>query len=332
MTSAANELVEIVDHDNRPQGGRTRKEMRDKGLPHRACYILVENQSGQLFVQKRTRDKDIYPGYWDLAAGGVVLAGESYELSAQRELREELGIEGELRFLFDHYYHADGNQVWGRVFLCRHDGPFVLQASEIEEGHFLFLAEVAELARREPVTPDGLEILEKFRAQRQRGQEATLFLHGLDSSGQGTKGQFFAQHFPHILRPDFIGSLEDRMAGLEQICAGINRFTLIGSSFGGLMASLFAARHPDRVTRLILLAPALNYGDYQPPRQALTIPTSLVIGKDDTVTPPDLVLPLARASFANLDIAVADDDHLLHIAFPALPWHRLLLWESCCQA
>lgn len=325
MTSSTEEMVGIVDQDNHPLGGRTRGRMRAEGLTHRATYVLVMNHEDQFFVQKRTTTKDIYPGYWDLAAGGVVLAGEGYEEAAARELREEMGIEAELTFLFDHYYQDKANKVWGRVFLCRHPGPFLLQESEIEYGRFMGVDEVRRLAQQEALTPDGIEILEKFLRYRHQGPRPLFFLHGLDSSGQGTKGRFFAQHFPHIVRPDFSGSLEERMARLTEFCGGITNLTLIGSSFGGLMASLLATQHPDRVARLILLAPALNYGDYRPPRRPLNMPVNLIIGKDDTVTPPDLVLPLARATFTDLDIKIADDDHLLHRTFPSLPWYRLLL-------
>ena len=56
--------------------------MRTERLPHRCSYILVFNSRGELWVQKRTMIKDIYPGYWDPAAGGVMQVGESYEESA----------------------------------------------------------------------------------------------------------------------------------------------------------------------------------------------------------------------------------------------------------
>ncbi len=78
------EIIQVVDDDNRETATVSRREMRARGLVHRASYILVFNSKGELFVQKRTQDKDIYPGYLDVAAGGVVLAGESYEEAARR--------------------------------------------------------------------------------------------------------------------------------------------------------------------------------------------------------------------------------------------------------
>ena len=157
---SAKELVEIVDRNNNSIGAVTRHIMRQQNLPHRASYVLVFNRNGQLFIQKRTRTKDIYPGCWDLAAGGVVLAGESYLESAQRELREELGLTGaRLTHLFDQYFEESGNQVWGRVFFCVSEGPFTLQREEIDHGRFIDLDEIEALHQTEPVTPDGMALL-----------------------------------------------------------------------------------------------------------------------------------------------------------------------------
>ncbi len=155
-------------------------------------------------------------------------------------------------------------------------------------------------------------------------QTPTLFLHGLDSSSRGTKGRFFTENFPGIIAPDFTGSLQDRLQALETICRGLDRLILIGSSFGGLMATCFAIARPERVQRLILLAPALNFPDFSPPAALVTIPTLLIIGESDTVTPPDLVIPAARATFMNPDITTCNDDHLLRTAFFALDWNKPL--------
>jgi pimeloyl-ACP methyl ester carboxylesterase len=111
---------------------------------------------------------------------------------------------------------------------------------------------------------------------------------------------------------------------LEAQVAGLERLVLVGSSFGGLMAACFALRSPERCRRLVLLAPALNFVDFHPPAAPLSVPTLVVTGAHDTVCPPELVLPLARASFADLTVRLEDDDHMLHRTFPSLDWPQLL--------
>jgi pimeloyl-ACP methyl ester carboxylesterase len=149
------------------------------------------------------------------------------------------------------------------------------------------------------------------------------FLHGLDSSGSGTKGRFFAKHFPEVIRPNFSGSLEERLEQFTRISEEAE-WQLIGSSYGGLMAVHLALAHIDRVRSLILLAPALNFEGFAPPRERLAVQTFLLIGKNDTVTPIDPVIKLAEQTFSNLDLHIVDDDHLLHRSFSKLPWKQLL--------
>ncbi|MFZ5763624.1 MAG: NUDIX hydrolase YfcD [Thermodesulfobacteriota bacterium] len=164
---SSQEEVAIVDRDNRVTGSASRAEMRAQNLIHRATYILVLNRRDELFVQLRTMSKDIYPGHYDVAAGGVVLAGESYEESAARELAEELGVQGvELTPHFDFYHETADNRVWGRIFSCLHEGPFTLQAEEVAGGAFTPLAAIGELAKSHPFTPDGLLVLERFLRER----------------------------------------------------------------------------------------------------------------------------------------------------------------------
>src|SRR5213080_4686005 len=63
----------------------TRREMRVRRLPHRATYVLVFNRRGELFVHLRSPHKDVFPGHWDVAIGGVLAAGESFDEGARRE-------------------------------------------------------------------------------------------------------------------------------------------------------------------------------------------------------------------------------------------------------
>ncbi len=161
----AEEQVAIVDEHNRVIGAAPRNEMRRRRLIHRAAYVLVFDRQGRLFVQQRTTTKDIYPGWYDIAAGGVVLAGESYEAAARRELYEELGSSAPITTCFDHYHADADNRVWGRVFRCTDDGPFTLQAEEVAAGFFLEVPEILQRAACEPFTPDGIAILQRYQAE-----------------------------------------------------------------------------------------------------------------------------------------------------------------------
>ena len=158
--NSSQEQVIIVDEKNNEIGQASRATMRAEKLIHRATYILVFNSHGELFVQKRTVTKDIYPSYYEIAAGGVVLAGESYELSAKRELKEELGVESDdLTCLFDHFHDDTNNRVWGRVFSCKHDGPMHLQEAEVESGSFMAIEDLLTMIQSQPFCPDGIAIL-----------------------------------------------------------------------------------------------------------------------------------------------------------------------------
>jgi len=169
MISPAEELVQIVDRNNNPIGVEPRRVMRANGLTHRASYIFVFNSRDELFIQKRTSSKDIYPGYWDVAAGGVMLAGETDNDSARRELAEELGITvPNIEYLFHHYHETGNNKVWGAIYRCRHDGPFKLQAEEVEYGEFVSVDDVLRRTYSEDFTPDGIEILTRIIQLRQR--------------------------------------------------------------------------------------------------------------------------------------------------------------------
>lgn len=159
----SDEIVAIVDEQNNVVGAAPRREMRANRLPRRSTYILVFNSRGELYVQKRTPTKDVFPGYYDPVAGGVVLAGESYEDGARRELAEELGIrDAPLTRLFDFCFADERARVWGRAFSCVYDGEIVLQEEEIESGTFMGIDDCLRLAETEPVTPDGLYALRRY--------------------------------------------------------------------------------------------------------------------------------------------------------------------------
>ena len=156
------ELVQIVDEQNRESGTAARNVMRTQRLLHRCTYIFVFNSQRKIFVQQRTLTKDIYPGFLDLAAGGVIVAGESYDLGAQRELAEELGISGVSLTHHGMLYFEDKlSRVFGAIYSCVWDGPMQFQVEEVAGGKFYSLDEVFRMAAEgAQITPDSLVALD----------------------------------------------------------------------------------------------------------------------------------------------------------------------------
>ncbi len=156
-----------------------------------------------------------------------------------------------------------------------------------------------------------------------------VFVHGLDSSSRGTKGTYFRARYPEMLLQDFPGPLEERMEKLDRSLRGKGNLILVGSSYGGLMAALFACGHPDRIRRLILLAPALEHADFRPwYATPLLPPVTLCHGRQDIVVPPGPTRRIAERLFGNLEYHLVDDDHDLHRVFPTLDWNGLLETQS----
>jgi isopentenyl-diphosphate delta-isomerase type 1 len=83
----------VVDEKDKIIGYKSRYECHhNPHIIHRAVDIILFNNKGEVLLQKRSRNKDTYPGYYTVSASGHVDKGETYLASARREITEELGI------------------------------------------------------------------------------------------------------------------------------------------------------------------------------------------------------------------------------------------------
>ena len=71
----------------------TRDECHKKGLWHRAVYAFIIDNKGNILLQKRSKNKKLWPNMWDVTVGGHVDSGEFGRQALIREVKEELGIE-----------------------------------------------------------------------------------------------------------------------------------------------------------------------------------------------------------------------------------------------
>ncbi len=126
------ELIEHVDVDGTVLAIVTRGEMRASTLRHRCTYVFVVRPSGHLVVHRRAEWKSIYPGFWDVAFGGICGAGEHWEPAAARELEEEAGVSGRpLIELGSLRYDADDGHVLGRAYVVLTDDAVVPSDGEV---------------------------------------------------------------------------------------------------------------------------------------------------------------------------------------------------------
>ncbi|MBD8482051.1 MULTISPECIES: NUDIX hydrolase [Pseudomonas] len=161
------ESIAWVDESDRLLGTLPRAELRERGLIGRGTYILLFNSEGELCVHRRTLSKAIYPGYWDVAAGGMVQGDETYAESAARELEEELGVSGvELTAHEQFFFDQPGNRVWCAVFSAVWDGPLELQPEEVLEARFMPVQQALDESATEPYCPDSVAALLRFLACR----------------------------------------------------------------------------------------------------------------------------------------------------------------------
>ena len=159
-TDPGMELVDIVDDHDQVVATVTRAELRTRRLQHRAVSIAVLSSDARLLVHRRADTKDLWPGMWDLAAGGVVAAGETYADAARRELAEELGVEaGDVEDPGEGRFADESVALIGHGYLTVHDGPFAFTDGEIAEARFVTRTELDGLMATARFVPDNVTLL-----------------------------------------------------------------------------------------------------------------------------------------------------------------------------
>ena len=122
------EIFDVVNESGQPTGEIVSRETAHRlGIRHRTAHVWIVRRKGvsaDVLLQKRSREKDSFPGCLDTSSAGHIPAGSEPAASAIRELHEELGITAkEDELLFAGNFSADYERVFhGKPF---HDNEFV---------------------------------------------------------------------------------------------------------------------------------------------------------------------------------------------------------------
>ena len=178
------EYLDIVDESGKPTGETISREIAHRyGILHRTAHVWIVRPSGKgydILLQKRSMEKDSFPGLFDTSSAGHIPAGEEPVPSALREMQEELGIRaaakqlqyaGNFRIQYEKEFHGhlfrDNEVTSVYVYAEPVDiNSLTLQTSEVDEVRWFGLDEVWEEIQhsreRFCVPSQGLKVLRNY--------------------------------------------------------------------------------------------------------------------------------------------------------------------------
>jgi len=162
------ERIYVVNEKDQFVRKATREEVMEKALLHRDSRVIIQNSKGRFLAQKRSANKDNYPGCWDIGVAETVKEGEGYVLAAFRGLHEELGIIGISNIqimrslLFKIRFSSPQLNELCKVYKLMYDGKLIVQKEEIDDVKFLAKEEVINLIEQYLFHPVGKMIFEKY--------------------------------------------------------------------------------------------------------------------------------------------------------------------------
>jgi isopentenyl-diphosphate Delta-isomerase len=133
------EALILVDEHDQSMGYLDKAACHEgRGVLHRAFSLLIFNDDGELLIQQRASGKRLWPLYWSNSCCSHPRSNETLEIATKRRLREELGIDCRLQYLFKFQYQAQFDATGAEHELCSvyigcSAQPPVINTSEIND-------------------------------------------------------------------------------------------------------------------------------------------------------------------------------------------------------
>lgn len=162
----AEEIFDVCDEQDRVIGTAPRSVVHARSLLHRAVHIWVWNSRSELMIHLRTVTKDEYPSCYTSSASGHLGQGEDYSTAAARELQEELGLSGSLKWIGKLPAGAETAFEHTVLYFLTTDEPPQPDPQEIAEVQFHAVEEIERMVRETPqrFTPPFRSLFRAWRA------------------------------------------------------------------------------------------------------------------------------------------------------------------------
>ena len=130
------ELLTVVDKNDSVLEYLPRSEVHQKKLLHRTVAISVYNDKGEILMQKRSSKMDNNPNKWSNASGGHVTKGKNYDEVAQKEIKEELGVNPPLTLIKKMFINDPVHNTMTSIYKTYSNEPFKFNTEETDEVRF----------------------------------------------------------------------------------------------------------------------------------------------------------------------------------------------------
>jgi isopentenyl-diphosphate delta-isomerase len=143
------DLLILVDENDRELGTLGKLSVHQKGLLHRAFSIFVFNSKDELLLQQRADGKYHSEGLWTNTCCSHPRHGEKISAAVHRRLKEEMGMQCDLKFEFNFIYKmpfANGltEHELDHVYFGRSDGLPRPDKNEVKNWKYISLPKLKE--------------------------------------------------------------------------------------------------------------------------------------------------------------------------------------------
>jgi 8-oxo-dGTP pyrophosphatase MutT (NUDIX family) len=156
------EWVEQVDEQDQKSAVVLRSEAVRRGLLHRVAVTMCRDRDGRFLVHRRSEHVSRFPGHHEVAVGGAVAVGESYEDAAARELAEELGVRAPVRFVTKFLNRSGLSPHW----LGIHEAVIPVEIrpdrNEVVWHGWLAESELFGFMEQQLFTPDSGQVVDRY--------------------------------------------------------------------------------------------------------------------------------------------------------------------------
>ena len=142
-----NQLILVDKYDN-IIGYKNKNEChKENGILHRAFSIYIIDDNDKILIQKRSKNKLLWPLYWSNSCCSHPRKNEMYEEAARRRIEEELGFTTYLNFLLKFEYQANYLNIGSEneicaIFIGQYKGKIKPNLEEIAEYKWIDIEEL----------------------------------------------------------------------------------------------------------------------------------------------------------------------------------------------